>query len=238
MGRRARYDDVADFYTAGWTDAYDDSASVALLAELGDVTGLDVLDVACGHGRFSRELARRGARVVGVDLSERLLAIAAGAERDAPLGIDYRHGDVAVWSPPRRFDVVSCSFGLSDVEDLDGALRTVRAALRPGGRFVFSILHPCFPGGGEVSGAWPTGGSYRDEGWWAADGALSSLRARVGAHHRMLSTYLNALIEHGLVLEWLLEPPPAADWAGSPARSEAARHPVYLVVRCRAGEPG
>jgi hypothetical protein len=46
---------------------------------------------------------------------------------------------------------------------------------------VFSILHPCFPGGGEISGSWPAGGSYRDEGWW---------------------------------------------------RAEAARHPVYLVVRC------
>lgn len=229
----SRYDAVADFYAAGWSDSYDDPASVALLAELGDVAGLDVLDVACGHGRITRELARRGARVVGVDLSERLLAVAAAAERDRPLGIDYRHGDVAAWTPPRTFDAACCAFGLSDVDDLDGALATVRRAVRTGGRFAFSILHPCFPGGGDVSGAWPTGGSYFDEGWWAADGALSTLRARVGANHRMLSTYVGALLRHGLVLDGVAEPPPPADWTGP--RAGAARHPVYLVAGCRTG---
>lgn len=158
-----------------------------------------------------------------------MLARAAESERDNPLGIDYRHADVATWVPAAAYDAVCCSFGLSDVADLDGALGTVAAALRPGGRFVFSILHPCFPGGGEISGSWPAGGSYRDEGWWRADGPLSSLRAKVGAHHRMLSTYLTALRRHGLVVDALLEPAPD-DWTGE--RAEAGRHPVYLVVRC------
>ena len=59
---------MADFYAAGF-DAIDDPASLALLDLLGVPAGLRVLDAACGHGRITRELARRGADVTGVDVS-------------------------------------------------------------------------------------------------------------------------------------------------------------------------
>jgi 2-polyprenyl-3-methyl-5-hydroxy-6-metoxy-1,4-benzoquinol methylase len=52
--------------------------------------GLRVLDLACGQGRLSRELARRGARVVGLDISNELLDKARAVEKDEPLGISYR----------------------------------------------------------------------------------------------------------------------------------------------------
>jgi 2-polyprenyl-3-methyl-5-hydroxy-6-metoxy-1,4-benzoquinol methylase len=65
----ARYDAVADFYEVGFPDTYDDSATDGLLDVTGPVAGLDVLDLACGHGRISRELARRGGRVLGIDIS-------------------------------------------------------------------------------------------------------------------------------------------------------------------------
>ena len=94
----ARYDAVADFYITGF-DAIDDPASLALLDLLGPPAGLRVLDVACGHGRITRALARRGADVVGVDISAALIARAVAAERDQPLGIRYLHADVA--SGPR-----------------------------------------------------------------------------------------------------------------------------------------
>jgi ubiquinone/menaquinone biosynthesis C-methylase UbiE len=125
---------------------------------------------------------------------------------------------------------VVCNFGLSDIDDLDGALDTVHRVLRPGGSFVFSILHPCFPGAGAVSGAWAGGGRYYDEGYWVADGVASTLRRQVGANHRMLSTYLNALTRHGLRLRETAEPEPPSEWATT-ERSDAVRFPVFLVVR-------
>lgn len=76
----ARYDAVADFY-AGWPDSADDAPARSLLELAGQVGGARVLDVACGHGRMARQLASRGARVTGVDISAALLARAEDAER-------------------------------------------------------------------------------------------------------------------------------------------------------------
>ena len=230
--RAARYDAVADFYASGWSDDADDPVMAALLDLLGPVAGERVLDVACGHGRISRALARRGAHVIGVDLSAGLLEHAERALSTEPLDIRYIHADVSTVESlePDPFAAVVCSMGLADVDDLDGCLRLVARVLRPGGRFVFSILHPCFSGGGEVSGSWPTDRSYYDEIWWTAVGPASTLRGQVGANHRTLSTYVNRLQAYRLLLDQVAEPPPPAPW--SEEHPGAARGPVYLVVRC------
>jgi ubiquinone/menaquinone biosynthesis C-methylase UbiE len=203
-----------------------------LLDLLGPPGGLPVLDIACGHGRVTRELARRGATATGVDLSRALLDKAAAIEETDPLGVRYVHGDVAAVPqvPDAAFDAVVCNFGLSDIDDLDGALATVHRVLRPGGSFVFSILHPCFPGSATVSGAWPSTGRYHDEGYWIADQATATLRRQVGANHRTLSTYLNSLASHRLGLTQMSEPAPPVEWTAD--RRDAARFPVFLVARC------
>ena len=227
---QARYDAVADFYIAGF-DSIDDSVSLDLLGLLGPLAGLRVLDVACGHGRITRELARRGASVVGIDISGNLIRKAEEAEQGEPLGIRYHHADVTAPEAlgPPAFDAVTCNFGLSDIDDLDTAIAAVSAVLRPRGRFVWSILHPCFSGGKDISGSWPAAGRYYDEGRWTAQDALSTLRRQVGASHRMLATYLNTLRQHGLWLDRITEPLPKPDWDQS---HDADRKPVFLVARC------
>ena len=237
----ARYDAVADFYIAGF-DEVSDPASRALLELAGPLAGRDVLDLACGHGRITRELARRGGRVTGLDISGVLLDRAREAERARALGIRYIQWDVTAADavdaggvpagaiPPAAFDLAVCNFGLSDIDDLDAALTAVSAALRPGARFVFSIVHPCFAGSADISGSWAAGGRYYDEGRWIPPGRRSSLRRRVGASHRMLSTYLGTCLRHGLRLDQIAEPPPPGDW--DPAH-EADRQPVYLVASFR-----
>jgi 2-polyprenyl-3-methyl-5-hydroxy-6-metoxy-1,4-benzoquinol methylase len=225
----SRYDAIADFYVSGF-DSADDPTSRALLDLLGPVGGLDLLDVACGHGRITRELARRGAKVVGVDASGKLIDRARELERKEPVGIRYIHADIAAAGAlsGSAFDVVACHFGLSDIDDLNGAVAAISAALRPRGRFVFSILHPCFGGGQDIAGSWPTASSYYDEGHWTAREARSTLRGRVGAHHRMLSTYLGTLRRYHLWLDRVAEPRPPPAW--DPAH-DADRKPVHLVVR-------
>jgi len=235
MERLARYDAVADFYEQFAPDLYDDPPMVALLRLVGNVAGLRLLDLACGHGRLAREIARRGGRVVGVDIAAALLAKARDREATSPLQIAYVHTDAA--SPEALagevFDGVVCSFGLSDIDDLDGALATVARVLRPGGFFAFSLLHPCFPGweAKQASASWQPGRGYYHEGWWRADGPAHGLRPKVGANHRMLSTYLNTLMRHGLVVEEVAEPMPEPEWIESAPSSGPV--PIYLAVRCR-----
>jgi SAM-dependent methyltransferase len=234
-GTPARYDRIADFYEAFAPDVYDDPPTSALLALIGDVSGLRLLDLACGHGRLARELARRGARVVGVDIAAALLEKARGLEEANPLGIAYVHADAASSDAleGEAFDGVVCHFGLSDIDDLEGAAATVARVLGPGGFFTFSILHPCFPGWAAkgANPSWPPGRGYYAEGWWVAEGPPGGLRPRVGANHRMLSTYANTLVRNGLLVEELAEPEPPPDWME--VAPGVGPVPVYLVARSR-----
>jgi ubiquinone/menaquinone biosynthesis C-methylase UbiE len=191
----ARYDAVADFYISGF-DSADDPASLALLELLGPVAGLRVLDVACGHGRITRELARRGADVTGIDISAGLISKARETEQNEPLGIRYIRADVTTSAVlgNAEFDAATCNFGLSDIDALDAAIAAVSRALRPRGSFTFSILHPCFAGGKDISGSWPATGATttKDTGrptrrvpgcaaWWEpVTGCCRRISARSG----------------------------------------------------------
>ena len=223
MNPAARYDEVAD-----WYDQWVGGASAVICEQAPDLlpnplAGQRVLDVACGQGRLSRELARRGATVLGVDLSRRLIAKARAAEQAAPLGIHYTAADVTRldrWWDGVPFDGVACEMALMDIEDLDGTLAAVSRVGRPGAWFVASLLHPCFPGTENGLSSWPPERGYGAEGWWTSpahnpDGA----RIRVGSYHRTLSTYLNALAKAGLRLERAFEPP--------------APVPTLLALACR-----
>ncbi len=195
-----------------------------------------VLDLACGQGRIARELARRGARAVGADISDVLLDRARAAELEEPLGIAYVNEDVTSDRAlaAERFDAVACSHGLADIDDLDGALATVERVLRPGGRFVFSILHPCFPGWDEdTPSSWPHAAGYDADGWWLARNP--GIRGKVGSSHRPLSTYVNALVRRRLTIEEVAEPPPGPTQRARQlaAQPDAGPLPTFLVVRCR-----
>lgn len=228
---KARYDAVASSYGAGGDD-YSSSVTRALLDLVGPVAGLRLLDIACGHGPIAREMARRGARVTGVDLAVGLLDRARSYELNEPLGVDYVEADATSQATleDEVFDVAVSSFGLSDIDDLNGLCASVARLVPVGGRFVFSILHPCFSGVDRVSGSWPTGERYYDERWWLADGELSALRRQVGANHRMVSTYVNTLRDHDLVVDRMAEPVPEEAWSSDRPGADAL--PVYLVVRC------
>ena len=225
---QARYDAVAGFYISGF-DSVDDSVSAALLDLLGPV-GLRVLDVA-GHGRITRELSERGADVTGVDISASLIRKARETEQNEPLGIRYIHADVTAPGllGNDQFDRVTCSFGLSDIDDLDGAIAAISAALRPRGCFrLLDLASVLCRGEGLHLGLLANRRKLLRRGNWTAQEALSTLRRQVGANHRMLSTYLNALRRHSLWLDKIAEPLPAPDWDQA---HDAYRKPVFLVAR-------
>jgi len=230
----ARYDAVATFYHSSNPDFVPDQVGTALIRLMGPLGGRRVLDLACGGGRLTRELARRGALVTGIDISRVLLDHAETAERAQPLGVTYLHRDCTDDDvlAGQAFDCVACYFGLTDIDDLDGCLATVARVLPPNGTFTFATLHPCFPGwAGTHSASWESTAGYFEEGYVVATGARSALRQRVGANHRMLSTYLNALLRHRLTVEEVAEPGMPAEWTHE--HPDAGPVPVFLVVRAR-----
>ena len=176
----ARYDEIANFYDDAVGDDLSDPAAAALLRLIPEVRERRVLDLACGQGRVSRELARRGAVVVGADISSALLDLARTIEQATPLGITFVHADVTSSEAllDDSFDGVVCHFGLSDIDDLAAAIKSVARLLRLGGWFVFSILHPCFPGWcDDAPSSWPTGRGYFSEGWWLAENCFVQVGA-------------------------------------------------------------
>jgi SAM-dependent methyltransferase len=222
---QAPYDAIADWYESWAGEGPGLISAEGLLPER--LEDQRVLDVACGTGRLSRELAGRGATVVGVDLSGRLIDKAQAAAAPGPGRIRYLVADITLphqWWDGQLFDGAVSEMAFQDIADLQGTIAAVTAALRPGGWLLVSMVHPCFPGDRAVgqSGlpSWPPEGGYCAEGWWISpDHHPDGARIRVGSYHRRLSTYVNAFLDAGLVLERMIEP--------------ARDLPVLLALSCR-----
>ncbi len=243
------YDDIAEWYDQ-WVGTHgmsEDPYFPAVEALMGEVSGQRICDLACGQGRVARYLANLGAVVVGVDSSARLLTIARSHEESEPLGITYVHGDAQSLDELvlGRFDGVVCFMALMDIPELMPTLQSVARILRPGGWFIFSILHPCFhtSESGEVEtpeGAARTIRRYFEEGYWRSD-TRTGPPGRVGAYHRTLSTYINALNDAGFQLVQACEPGGVSEVANSPSLSGSSRPvwqevPAVLVVSCQKAE--
>ncbi|MCY0946169.1 class I SAM-dependent methyltransferase [Streptomyces antarcticus] len=122
---------------------------------LGELKGAKVLDLACGHGHYTRLIKQAGAQeVVGSDLSPVMIDLAKEAEAEQPLGITYHVGDASDLPTLGSFDVVSAVWLLNYAttkDELTAMLRGVHRNLAPGGRFVTVTVSPEFdPHGPEL----------------------------------------------------------------------------------------
>lgn len=111
-----------------------------VVALLGIKTEDHILDLCCGTGRHSLELARRGFEVVGVDRMARFIEKASHNAENANLGINFVVGDMREYREPNRFDVVINLFGsfgyFEEPKDDRQVVNNMYASLRPGGRFL------------------------------------------------------------------------------------------------------
>jgi SAM-dependent methyltransferase len=113
------------------------------LGVLGDVSGRDVLELGCGGGQWAIALARRGARVTGLDNSDAQLEHARDNARRAGVGVELVHASAeALPFAEGSFDVVFCDFGAMLFADPYLTVPEVARVLRPGGTFAFSDLTP------------------------------------------------------------------------------------------------
>ena len=214
-----------------------------------------VLDIACGQGMLARELAKLGARVVGIDASESLIERAREASPDDD-HLDYRVGDAeklaeAVSPPEEGFDSAVCMMALMNIADLDVVLAGAAEMLAPGGKFVGVILHPAFRSPKQTSWGWVGASAENQTQFRRVDAYLSDTATPItmnpgaaagGAEavttttfHRPVSQYVAAARNAGMLIdsieEWASQresqPGPRADEENR-ARREI---PMFLAFR-------
>jgi SAM-dependent methyltransferase len=185
--------------------------------------GARVLDLGCGYGWISRWAEQAGAaRVVAVDISERMLARAA----DFAAGgrIEYVCADLDRFQPSGRFDVVVSSLTLHYLADINRLLAATAATMPSGARLVVSCEHPIylapadprFSEGPQFS-EWPVS-RYHVEGerrtnWLGAAGVVK--------YHRKIDTYFRSLTDAGFEVTDLVE------WG--PSDDDVAEHPEWAI---------
>ena len=115
-------------------------------------SGERALDIACGNGQFARKMASLGADVTAVDAAPRMIENARRrmapnaeyAERLRYKVVDASDEEAMLSLGESSFDAAVCTMALMDIASISPISRAVRRLLKADGRFVFSVMHPCF----------------------------------------------------------------------------------------------
>jgi len=243
---------VADWYDklVGETgsDYHRNVVLPGVLRLLAVTRGNSVLDVACGQGVLCRLLASRGIEVTGVDAAKPLIdsAIAQG-----PPEIRYQVGDARALTglPPKRFDAAALVLAIQNIHPLPPVFQGISRVLKPGGRLVMVMMHPCFRGPKSTSWGWDenAGVQYR-----RVDRYLLPRKEPIVTHpgqshdqytwsfHRPMEAYIKALRNAGLLVDALEEwPSHKTSTSGRKAAAEnraRAEIPMFMAVRAVAVE--
>jgi SAM-dependent methyltransferase len=189
----------------------------------------DALEVGCGEGRVTRDLAAREHRVIGLDASPTL--IGAAAQLDP--GGEYRLGTAeALPFADATFGLVVAYNVLMDVADMRAAVAEAARVLVPGGAFCACVTHPFAEAGTWAEDAFVVEGGYLGARPFAATIERGGLTMTFDGTAYPLEDYARALEAAGLAIEALREPAPASaargdDWA------LWHRIPMFLMWRAR-----
>ncbi len=219
----------------------------AVLELLDPQPGERILDVGAGQGVLAPSIAKAQAHYVGVDASERLLELARrhhGRQGKFLYGDARRLADVAGLQPA-GFDAVVFLLSIQDMDPLAEVLASAAWALRPNGRAVLLMTHPCFRVPRQSGWGWDEGRKLQ---FRRVDRYLTPLPVPLKAYpgkqagvtrsfHRPLQDYINGLAEQGLLLDRMREIPKPQERSSSPkAKAEALAHqeiPLFLALRAR-----
>ncbi len=224
-----------DFVRKGKDYYRDELNNPATFQLIGDIRGRRVLDLACGEGYNTRILARKGAKVIGVDFSEKMIEQAKQEETRKKLAIDYYVVDAADLKqfPSNYFDLVTCFMSLQDIKNYNGAISEVARILRDRGQFIFSIPHPCFETivlkGKRVSAKRRYFGEIEYPIQWEMERLTKPFRTT--SFHRTLTEYSDSLWKSELFVSRIVEPRPTREGLLKyPPLSEVLVAPQSIII--------
>lgn len=219
----------------------------ALLEACLPVAGRRALDLGCGQGWFSRQLAAAGAQVTALDWSARLIEHARALEAAAPLGIEYLVLDAAAIGEgfaPSSFELICGCMSLADMPAPGAVLAAATRLLAPGGRLVFSVPNPVTDSPHRVWRRDEQGSKLAleiDRYFEAPAELLQWQMARLRTHFATVQyrytfeQWSRAFEAAGLVIRRLREPRPSAETlAALPQLEGAARVPYFLIFELAA----
>ena len=232
---RASWDERADIHVEDLTGSYgierflagEDVLYPIEAAEIGDVDGLKTLHLQCHIGLDTLCLARRGARVTGLDFSAAALRHAQELADQSGLEAHFVHGEV--YDAPilcgEDFDLVYTTWGtINWLPDIRRWGNVIAAVLKPGGRIYFADGHPAFAILDEVDGRPAPMFNWRTPSTLPLEFAPSQtytgdprplVNTRSFEWIHPLSDILMALIDHGMTIEYIAEHE-ALPWAMFP----------------------
>jgi SAM-dependent methyltransferase len=208
------------------------------LGVLGEVRDRDVLELGCGAAQWSLELVKRGARCVGIDLSERQLSYARRFREEEEVALPLLEAD-AERLPFRdaSFDLVFCDYGATTFADPLAVVPEVARVLRSRGTFAFctgsALMYLCIPEGGEH----PTselGGNYFEmhELRYLEDSGEISVEFQLP-----MGEWIRLFRRHGFTIEDLVETRPEPDaqstYRTAEEREWARRWPMENIWKVR-----
>lgn len=191
------------------------------LQKLGNVVGKSVLDLGCGEGGYSREMANRQAIVTAVDCNKFFIDYCIDCAKSDGLNIKHLvcNSNNLCDIDCESFDIVLCSMMLMDCEDLEGTLKEIYRVLKKDGILFASILHPCFTGKNVHSEKYDNEtkrrviiDDYFSPSEWE-ESLSNSFSNTVIWRHRTLSEYIKSIIKCGLTILDLNEPVPTKEQA-------------------------
>jgi 2-polyprenyl-3-methyl-5-hydroxy-6-metoxy-1,4-benzoquinol methylase len=154
MTRRSEWEDFFDGYAPLYMREIFTKNTVKevdfIIEELKLPPSSRILDIGCGTGRHSVELAKRGYKVAGVDISSGMLKEAEKAAKEASVNVEWIHADATKFKPTKKFDAAICLcegafclLGSRDdpIEHDLTILRNISAALKPGSKLIMTVLN-------------------------------------------------------------------------------------------------
>ncbi len=205
---------------------YERPATLSLLPEVKDKS---VLDAGCGPGVYSAWLVGRGAEVVAVDASGKMIELARRRLGDRVPIHQADLGRPLDFLEDSAFDLVLSPLVLDYVEDWRATFAEFHRVLRPGGHFVFSVGHPHFDY--KYFGSANYFATERVGSEWKGFGT----RVYVPTYRRPFGEVINPLAEAGFHVERIVEPKPTDEFreAAPEKYRELMREPSFLCVRAR-----